>query len=375
MKRIKKGFTLIELIIVLAIFSIILTLVMSFIDPVSKVMNKASIRERTAAYVDNIGEYLDKSLHYAEFMRVYNGNFCDEDDANTIVSEQEAVQQIVASCLNGAINDEGHPISGKVRVLKLINSTSGTYKQGQIYESIYNFMAGEVFETKDEHGNVTGTPINIPPIITSLQNDKAVINEEHFEDYSYFYNTGFYTLDSIKDPSAYISDSDPTKSFASQNKVYYSSLNPIMYDVDKDGSPDTPLTMNTINNENLCVNVVAFKNDQPDNMEIVTHNKSDGTSEKIPVFRSPSQLTATSMSLINVIGTHDINTPVYVRLKRKTDGSEDRKPDGSIQFVNQMTPECLPYEIFDIDASYDDGNIYIVYILPEEINDTDIVYN
>ena len=51
-----KGFTLIELIIVLAIFSVIMTLVMSFIDPVSRLMTKTSVRERTSAYVDNIGE-------------------------------------------------------------------------------------------------------------------------------------------------------------------------------------------------------------------------------------------------------------------------------------------------------------------------------
>ena len=44
MKKKLKGFTLIELIIVLAIFGIILTLVMSFIDPVEKVMTTTSKR-------------------------------------------------------------------------------------------------------------------------------------------------------------------------------------------------------------------------------------------------------------------------------------------------------------------------------------------
>ena len=55
---ISKGFTLIELIIVLAIFGIILSVVMSLLDPTSKIMKKASTRERTAAYADNISEYI-----------------------------------------------------------------------------------------------------------------------------------------------------------------------------------------------------------------------------------------------------------------------------------------------------------------------------
>ncbi len=66
-----KGFTLIELIIVLAIFSGLMVLIMSFIDPVSRQMTDTSVRERTASYVDNISDYFDGSLRYAQFARVY----------------------------------------------------------------------------------------------------------------------------------------------------------------------------------------------------------------------------------------------------------------------------------------------------------------
>ena len=41
-----KGFTLLELIIVIALFTIIMAAVMTLIDPVSKVMRKASIQEK-----------------------------------------------------------------------------------------------------------------------------------------------------------------------------------------------------------------------------------------------------------------------------------------------------------------------------------------
>lgn len=371
MKRTQKGFTLIELIIVLAIFGIILALVMSFIDPVAKIMKKASVRERTAAYVDNIGEYLDNSLHYAEFIRVYNGGFCKEGDESTQISEDIAVRSLIAACLNGAVNDAGDPINGRVRVLKLINSPTGSFTEGQIYESVYGFFAGETFEVKDDDGNVIATPVHNAPVASIMQENKKVINEEHLEEYSYYYNTGFYNLDSIDEPDMYSATDGSGKSYAPTNRDYYSTLYPIMYEADHDGVRDDPLTMNTLSNENLCINVVAYQNG---NKEFANHELADGSVELVPVFLSPSHLTATSMSLINVIGTHDVNTPVYVRLKRKSDGTLD-KNGTKIQFRNQMTPEALPYAVYTADASFNDGNIYIVFIMPDEINDTNIIYN
>lgn len=374
MKRTQKGFTLIELIVVLAIFSIILALVMSFIDPVAKIMKKASVRERTAAYVDNIGEYIDNSVHYAEFVRVYNGGYCKADNPASPMSEKDVVKELVLSSLNGAVNDTGNYVQGKARVLKLINIPHGTEVQGQIYESVYNFTAGEIFEIKDDAGNVVSTPVNQPADASEYKMNKPVINDEHLEEYSYYYNTGFYTFDSLDDPTKYVSTTDPTKSFASTKKTFYSTLYPIMYDGDSDGLLDDPLTMNTISNENLCVNVVAYLNDEPDNMEMVNHEKADGDTELIPVFKSPSHLTSTSMSLTNVIGTHDSTNPIYVKLRRKSDGTEDM--DGTKhQFQNVMSPENLPYSVYTAADSINDGNVYIVFILPNEINDTELIYN
>ena len=90
-----KGFTLIELIIVLAIFSVIMTLVMSFIDPVSKIMTKTSVRERTAAYVDNIGEYVSKSIRHAQNIVVYEHGISDD--------EQTVARDFVDTYYNGVI--------------------------------------------------------------------------------------------------------------------------------------------------------------------------------------------------------------------------------------------------------------------------------
>lgn len=77
-KKTLKGFTLIELIIVLAIFSGIMAGAISLIDPVSKIMTKASVSEKTNSYVNTIQDYVEGSVKYAENLNVYVVNYVTE---------------------------------------------------------------------------------------------------------------------------------------------------------------------------------------------------------------------------------------------------------------------------------------------------------
>lgn len=70
-KKTLKGFTLIELIIVLAIFSGLMAGAISLVDPVSKIMTKASVSEKTNSYVNTIQDYVEGSVKYAENLNVY----------------------------------------------------------------------------------------------------------------------------------------------------------------------------------------------------------------------------------------------------------------------------------------------------------------
>lgn len=84
-KKTLKGFTLIELIIVLAIFSGIMAGAISLIDPVSKIMTKASVSEKTNSYVNTIQDYVEGSVKYAENLNVYvvdyvTAGYASEDD-------------------------------------------------------------------------------------------------------------------------------------------------------------------------------------------------------------------------------------------------------------------------------------------------------
>ena len=142
-KRTLKGFTLLELIIVMALFSVIMMMVMSLVDPVTGVMKKTSVRERSAAYVDNINDYVSKSLRYAKFVRVFDGELCDKLNTSTPVSKEEAVVTFVDDFFDNVVNDSYSPVTGKVHVLELNNDDGG------VYESIYKFKAGDSIPTVD----------------------------------------------------------------------------------------------------------------------------------------------------------------------------------------------------------------------------------
>lgn len=378
-KRKQKGFTLIELIIVLAIFSIILTLVMSFIDPVAKLMSKASIKERTAAYVDNIEEYVDNSIHYAKFVRVYNGGFTDAVDEAVSTDEATAVKSFVDWFLGGVVDPDGNPITGKAHVMKLINNdvdldSNGVVdlQAGRIYESVYDFTAAESYEkfvgtgTFDADGNeIMKREVHIRPggadsVITAVSQNKPSINPEHFKDYNYYYKLGFYNLESI--PST-----DPAYLDAGK-RAYYSKLNPMT------DSAGNKIEYDSNTGKNFALNVVAYQNQTGGKTSVSYDTDADGMDDTTEdVFKSPCHMSTASMAFINAIRTNEATSAPFYKLKTKNDGSLDKTADDKVQFeaINSVDMG-LAFRLMKPTAG--DGNIYIVYILPEEIYDTNIVY-
>jgi len=72
MKRVQKGFTLLELVIVMALFSIIMYSVLQFLDPVTKFFVRSSNFETTTACIDNIKRAIEGNLKYADRVRAYS---------------------------------------------------------------------------------------------------------------------------------------------------------------------------------------------------------------------------------------------------------------------------------------------------------------
>lgn len=73
MKKKLKGFTLVELIIVLAIFAIIMFSAVQLLDPVSKFFVRSSNFENTTACVDNMRRCIEGNLRYVNRVRAYSG--------------------------------------------------------------------------------------------------------------------------------------------------------------------------------------------------------------------------------------------------------------------------------------------------------------
>lgn len=73
MKKRKKlsGFTLIELIIVMAIFSGICVGALAMVRPAMQLFHKTSAQEEAGANIDNISRYLQDNLRYADRLNIY----------------------------------------------------------------------------------------------------------------------------------------------------------------------------------------------------------------------------------------------------------------------------------------------------------------
>ena len=70
MKKLK-GFTLLELVIVMAVFSIIMYSAVQLLDPVSKFFVRSSNFENTTACIDNLRRCIEGNLKYADRVRVF----------------------------------------------------------------------------------------------------------------------------------------------------------------------------------------------------------------------------------------------------------------------------------------------------------------
>ncbi len=68
-----KGFTLVELVVVIAVFGLLIAATLSFLAPTSRIMKNTSEYAHSAAVVDNVRRVVEDNLRYANRMDVYAG--------------------------------------------------------------------------------------------------------------------------------------------------------------------------------------------------------------------------------------------------------------------------------------------------------------
>ena len=125
-----KGFTLIELIVVMGIFMVVLVAAMSMMEPVSKMVTLADVRESGAAQVNSISSFLQSELGSAEYMMVTNRVYRDGSMHVSESSCQSMVNDYVRRYYEGALK-KGATVAapaygkGKVHVMTIDNAHGG----------------------------------------------------------------------------------------------------------------------------------------------------------------------------------------------------------------------------------------------------------
>jgi prepilin-type N-terminal cleavage/methylation domain-containing protein len=215
-KKILKGFTLIELIIVMAIFTIVMYSVTQLIDPVSKYFVRSSNFESTTACLDNITRAIEGNLQYADRVRAYS-----EYDPGTIVSLNStssgtdlldessglAISADLKSQIAGFYNDYFQNrrflgCKGKIHVMIFDNESRPVNDTGVPDSSVnpleftklgdyskYYANKGRIIRLTFDFDNY-GTNNNADEVLKTIQAEGWYVNQKLYGNFDYSYTLG-----------------------------------------------------------------------------------------------------------------------------------------------------------------------------------------
>lgn len=364
-KKNLKGFTLVELIVVMAVFGIIMLGAMQFLDPVSRMMKGASLQEANSATVDNIKRYFEGTLRYASSVYVHNGDLKDYDPSGnpfviTGSSEEERQKKAVANFVDDYFTDkvgsDNKPITGQVHVMKIDND-----HQGKITESLFDFKAGYTYKEWD--GSGWNIELNDPCTVTTVSIDKSVINDVYYKDYSIFATLGYNTVSAVHAGDVSALPAQVTRD------QYFGRISPVMID---DGTGT--LAPYTFGLDMFSFTFVTYKNTDGTNQY---HHIVDGQH----LFGSPYSSSNATLALVNMRSgfCDNYNTSLNNRPVRRN-GNGYSPTDMVDEWTAGSPPTHTPDSKWDYEAlpvnpnsfsTYDSGNlaggnnIYIIYTLPD----------
>lgn len=325
-KKNLKGFTLIELIVVMAIFSLLMAGALALVDPVEKINKTASDFEKTNAYVDNIQDYLQDSLRYAENVWVYQGNMSDAE----LKAEAEDFRQ---KYYNETITtkDGSHVVytKGNMRIITILNS-----------------------DVSDGSGGIQNDSNGTP-----MCKGQILLNKFEYESDSSITNIGI--SETQLNPTFFTKDFDFAYLLGASQLVNSGSDNTAKVETISDGSG--------INFENFS-------------MGIVTYDKAEYSKLSSPAdgeYPFTCQYTVATIPLINIINRHNGGLPKeYYVYGKKDDGMGNMITDTSkIEFQQSvsMNPSFPSLTSSKLDGNPRvsgniNDNIYIIYSLTDEVN-------
>lgn len=343
-KMIKKGFTLVELIIVMAVFSLLLVGVMSLIGPVSRMFANTSTAEKTYSYANNIQVYLQGKLEYAEDIYVAtsdNINIVNPAAGVTDVDKLNLVNQFIKDHFQntvvsrtGGVNS-ALPLQGKIHMYRLVNQDdSEGFKAGEITHRVYQF------DSESDNASV---------ILVDGHDEVSELNPAFFEArdaaYNFSYALGSTDLVLVDSPPASLGGDQKAVYRALQNDFNNSLANisastlavSIVIDKKSGGSIDVSSGGHTYR---AFKNPVALQIANLPLTNIAFRAKSNGSYRgvKRPYRPDPTQTDKIELQLNDSVGAY-VNDSTLT-LGKVGPSYDDSKANKNIDFTNDIYFIC-----------------------------------
>ena len=226
--------------------------------------------------------------------------------------------------------------------------------QDQIDAAGYTKLTQIKFDSDSQHATVSA-----PADLTNV----SVINDEHFKDYSYYYQLGMYDFVPITDSLDSYEDVDTGDALVASDDYFYSKLKPSEKD-------DGTVISDSVNEYQFVMNVISFQNKTQSVFETI----HDG--ETVMAFKSPAAMSAVGMTFKNVQMQKESSSVKYYRKAMNTSG-EFLDKDGNVtadssQAAIEAVTNNLGASPFRrvTEGDPNNNNIYIVFTVPTEIEDT-----
>jgi prepilin-type N-terminal cleavage/methylation domain-containing protein len=314
-----KGFTLVELLVVMAIFSVLMSAALALTTPVSRMYKNTSLAERTYSYSHNIQEYIQGTLEYSDNLVIYTS---DKLGAYATNLEALAEKYRADHYHNLVTTDNGtttRDIVGKIYIMRLLNKPEGTHPAGQILLYEYPF----------EHNAIRRDYVKVTEALNPAYFDPANAK------YSFSYALGDSRLVTVPTPSG--ADSGDSYKALSKDRR----------------NLDLGLTV-----KNLSLSIVLDKESGNQGYYDITDPAGDYRAFKAPVAVQIANLPLTNINSRG--GTAPKGIP---RIRRDVDGS------AVLRLQRDDSPnECG--EAFEINANEKvdfSNDIYFVFSYADEL--------
>lgn len=351
MKKLK-GFTLLELIIVMAIFSIIMYSAVQLLSPVSKFLVRSTNFENTTACMDNMRRCVEGNLKYADRVRPYSGYFpytYTDADYKTIAVTDDLKDKVIQFYRDYFEDRCFIDASGTINVLVFDNTelmddtTLNSFKNISDYtDKVIN--QGKIVLLRFPFDNYAGTDVHN---LTSgmLEPELWCVNQKMYSNFDYR-----FSLDAVSDE---IVNANTNTLVSTDASVTAPSVGTYLQ-YDAEGNPVTDASNNFVYHD-----AVFF---DPSDFNISISMREIKRSPTGLIRNTPTTASVASFSMKNVLNAADGYRTAALDYKTVLrDGSEG----GDHNYRAIPVPR---YEGID-DAGTGFDGFYFIFTLPEEIFD------